>query len=172
MAVEYIDSAMEKLTQAIDKTGLPVNFIFLSDHGMEEVDRERPIRLPKIDTEKMQIVNNGTYTSIFVEDENNIEEIYNYFKKEATDQYAVYLKTEVPEKYCFSDKEDIFQRIGDIVLIAEAPYLITNTKPIAGAHGYLAEDTPNMNTVFMAWGLIFKKGNKSKLSITSIYIRC
>lgn len=161
-SVHYADSAIQKLYEAVEKTGLPVNYVFLSDHGMAEVDRENPIRLPKINPEKMEVVMNGTYTSIFVKEAKDIEEVFQYFQKEATDHYKVYLKSEVPKKYRFSSKEDKHNRIGDIVLIAEAPYYITNQTPIPGAHGYLAEDTPDMETVFMAWGPDIQKGKEIK----------
>ena len=151
-SVQYIDGAIQKLTKAVAKTELPVNFVFLSDHGMTELDRENPIRLPEIDAELMDVVVNGSYTSIFVKKSKNIEEVYRYFQSEVTDQYSVYLKSNVPEKYRFSSKEDKHNRIGDIVLIADAPFYFTNRTPIPGSHGYLAEDTPDMNTVFMAWG--------------------
>lgn len=159
-SVHYADRAIEKLFEAVEKTGLPVNYVFLSDHGMTEVDRENPILLPKIDPEKIEVVVNGTYASIFVKDSKNIKEVFQYFQKAATEQYEVFLKSEVPEKYRFSTKEDIHNRIGDIVLIAKAPYYITNQTPIPGAHGYLAEETSDMNTVFMAWGPDIQKGKQ------------
>lgn len=158
--VHYSDGAIQKLYEAVSKTGLPVNFVFLSDHGMTELDRENPILLPKIDPEKMDVVVNGTYTSIFIKEPNDTQEVLKYFQKEATDQYEVYLKAKVPEKYRFSTKEDKLNRIGDIVLIAEAPYYFTNRTPIPGAHGYLAEDTPDMDTVFMAWGPDIQEGKQ------------
>lgn len=160
VAMNYVDGAVKRLTEAVAKTGLPVNFIFLSDHGMTELDRERPVLLPKIDPDLVDVSVNGSYTSIFVKDKAKIAEVYAYFQKEATDQYQVYKKSEVPSKYRFSDKEDLHNRIGDVVLIAEAPFYFTNRVPIPGSHGYLAEDTPDMNTVFMAWGPNIQKGKQ------------
>src|SRR5690625_5474802 len=73
--VHYSDGAIQKLYEAVSKTGLPVNFVFLSDHGMTELDRENPITLPKIDPKKMDVVVNGTYTSIFVKDSKDTQEV-------------------------------------------------------------------------------------------------
>lgn len=159
-AVQYVDGAIKKLTEAVAKTGLAVNYVFLADHGMTELDRENPIQLPKIDPEVMDVAVNGAYTSIFVKDKKNIEEVYEYFKKEADDRYSVYKKTEVPEKYHFSDKEDRYNRIGDIVLIGEAPNYFTNHIPSPGSHGFHPVDTPDMNTVFMAWGPNIQEGKE------------
>lgn len=160
MAMNYVDQAVKKLTEAVAKTGLPVNFVFLSDHGMTELDRERPIKLPKIDPELMDVSVNGSYTSIFVKDKKHIDEVYAYFQDQVTDQFKVYKKADVPAKYRFSDKEDLHNRIGDIVLIGDAPFYFTNRVPIPGSHGFLAEDTPDMNTVFMAWGPDIQKGKQ------------
>lgn len=162
VAMNYVDGAIKKLSEAVAKTGLPVNYVFLSDHGMTELDRDNPIRLPKIDPELMDVVVNGSYTSIFIKDKKNEEELYRYFQNEATDQYKVYKKAEVPAKYHFSTKEDKHNRIGDLVLIGEAPFYFTNRTPIPGSHGYLPEDTPDMNTVFMAWGPDIQNGKEIK----------
>lgn len=160
--VHYIDGAMKKLYESVEKTGLDVNYIFVSDHGMTDVKIDEPLRLPKIDAEKWQVSVNGTYASIFVNDKKEIKEAYAYFKENATSEYSVYLKTEVPKKYRLSDKEDKLGRIGDVVLIAEAPYYFSNNVPPKGAHGYHPSDTPDMNTVFMAWGPQIKKSKKIK----------
>ena len=56
-AVSFIDSALYKLTEGVKKTGLKnVNYIFLSDHGMTQVDTEHPLGMPAgIDTTKFII---------------------------------------------------------------------------------------------------------------------
>lgn len=38
-AVQLVDSVVYQLTEVVKATGLPVNFIFVSDHGMTSVDR-------------------------------------------------------------------------------------------------------------------------------------
>src|SRR5699024_1665739 len=58
-AVQYIDEGLEKLYKAVQKTKLPVNFVFVSDHGMTILDTENPIKLPKINPEKIEVVSNG-----------------------------------------------------------------------------------------------------------------
>src|SRR5699024_8218269 len=44
-AVKYADATLQKLVEEVEKTDLPVNFIFVSVHGMTTVDVEKPIIL-------------------------------------------------------------------------------------------------------------------------------
>lgn len=155
-AAKFADAAMQQLVEAVSETELPVNYIFVSDHGMTAVDTEQPIIVPKINSEETKIVSSGTYVSIFSKNKKEKDSLYNTLKKESRDtkQFSVYLKEEVPEQYQFSAKEDKHKRIGDIVMIAKAPNYFSRTGRFVspGAHGYLPEDTPDMNTVFLAWG--------------------
>lgn len=151
-AVKFVDNSVKALVEAVQKTELPVNFIFLSDHGMTSIDTENPLRLPKINPELMEVSSSGTYVGIYVKDKSKTEEEFAYFEKNTSPHYKVYLKEDIPEKYVFSAKHDFHNRIGDIVLIAEAPYYFTNNIPRPGGHGYHPDDCPDMNTIFMAWG--------------------
>ena len=64
-AVKMVDSIVYQLTKEVEATGLPVNFIFVSDHGMTAVDRTNPIATPAaIDTAKYIIASSGTMMDI------------------------------------------------------------------------------------------------------------
>ncbi|QNL48635.1 alkaline phosphatase family protein [Olivibacter sp. SDN3] len=157
-AVHFVDSAIYALTTAVKKTGLPVNFVFVSDHGMLNIDNEKPLKLPfNIDTSQVVIANNGTLVNIHVKDKKNITRIYKSIA--ANDEYfSVYLKKTLPSTYHYGKKNDRFNRVGDIVLVANAPYYFANNKPHPGAHGYDPYETPEMNATFIAWGPSFKQG--------------
>lgn len=163
-AVHFVDVSIKQLYRAVQKTGVPVNFIFVADHGMIGLDTDHPLPLPKAKSELVEeIASSGTYASVFVKEKEDIEEVYEAIKKEADEDYQVYRKSEVPEKYLFSDKEDTYNREGDIVLIAEAPYYFSSSGLIPkGSHGYLPEDTPEMKTVFTAWGPNIQKNKEIK----------
>jgi len=163
-AVKFADATVEKLVEAVEETNLPVNYFFVSDHGMTTINRKEPLAVPDLNSDDIEVVVNGTYVSVFIEDENKIEKLFNNLKEEipANKPYAVYLKNQVPKKYRFSTKEDKHHRIGDIVLIAEAPNYFSRYESIfmRGSHGYFPEDTPEMNTVFLAWGPDIKKNKE------------
>lgn len=163
-AVRFVDESIKKLNDEVAKTGLNVNFVFVSDHGMTRIDNENPLKLPiKIDESKMQVASNGSYVSLFVNDKNDIESIYNELKATQNDKFEVYKTTSVPKKYQFDAKNDRYNRIGDIILIAHAPNYFANKNAPKGSHGFYVKETPEMKSTFMAWGPNIKAGKEIKV---------
>ena len=159
-AVKMVDSIVFELTEAVKTTGLPVNFVFVSDHGMTSVDRENPIPMPAaIDPEKFIIPSSGTMVDIQAKDKADIMPLYNELKKTAKD-YDVYLKADVPAELHYSAKDDRMDRIGDIILLPHWPKVFSNRKPGAGYHGFEPLKVKDMHATFMAWGPAFKKNTK------------
>lgn len=157
-AVKMIDSVIYKLTEAVKTTGLPVNYVFVSDHGMTAVDRENPIPTPKeIDMEKFTIPSSGTMMDIQAKDKADILPLYTELKKVAKD-YDVYLKADVPAELHYSAKDDKMNRIGDILLLPHWPRVFSNRKPGAGYHGFEPLKVKDMHATFIAWGPAFKNG--------------
>jgi predicted AlkP superfamily pyrophosphatase or phosphodiesterase len=155
-AVKMVDSAVYALTEAVKTTGLPVNFVFVSDHGMTTVDREHPLTIPAIvDPEKFIIPASGTMVSIHAKNPADIKPLYKQLKKEAVD-YKVYLKQKMPKKYYYGAKVDRMDRIGDILLIPEWPRVFSRGKPGIGHHGFDPLKVKDMQATFFAWGPAFK----------------
>lgn len=169
MAVKRVDSIMQALNEIVDKSGLPVNFVFVSDHGMTAVDTANPIRIPSaIDTSKFIIASMGTMVDIHAKDKKDIRPLYKTLRKEQKG-YTTYLKNKLPRKYFYGRKDDYFNRVGDIILIPDHPYVITNRKPIIGNHGYPAE-LKDMHGIFIAWGPAIKQGvNLKSFQNVSVY---
>ncbi len=168
-AVKMVDSIILALTQAVQQTGLPVNYIFLSDHGMTAVDRENPIPLPKsIDPEKFIIPSSGTMVDIHAKNKADIQPLYQTLKREATD-YDVYLKEEVPAYLHYSASDDRMNRIGDILLLPHWPKVFSNRKPGAGYHGFDPYKVKEMQATFIAWGPAFKQ-NKTIPSFDNVHV--
>ncbi|MEH6308471.1 ectonucleotide pyrophosphatase/phosphodiesterase [Olivibacter sp. CPCC 100613] len=158
-AVHFVDSAVNVLNMAVQQTGLPVNFIFVSDHGMKAIKQNEPLQLPfEVDTTKVTLASNGTLVNIHVKDKKNIPPLYQSIQK--SDKFDVYLSEEVPSRYHYGKKDDQYQRIGDILLFAKAPYYFSNKKPHPGAHGFDPYETREMQATFIAWGPAFKEGLK------------
>jgi len=157
-AVKMVDSIIYKLTETVKSTGLPVNYVFVSDHGMTAVDRENPIPTPKeIDMEKFTIPSSGTMMDIQAKNKADILPLYTELKKVAKD-YDVYLKADVPAELHYSAKDDKLDRIGDILLLPHWPKVFSNRKPGAGYHGFEPLKVKDMHATFLAWGPAFKKG--------------
>jgi predicted AlkP superfamily pyrophosphatase or phosphodiesterase len=159
-AVKMVDSTIYQLTEAVKATGLPVNFIFVSDHGMTSVDRAHPLAMPAaIDPEKFIIPSSGTMVDLHAKNKADIMPVYEELKKSEKD-FKVYLKTEMPEKFHYGAKDDRMDRIGDILLIPEWPKVFSKGTPGIGYHGFDPSVVKDMHATFFAWGPVFKSNMK------------
>jgi predicted AlkP superfamily pyrophosphatase or phosphodiesterase len=157
-AVKMVDSMVYELTKAVKSTGLPVNFIFVSDHGMTAVDRENPIRTPAaIDTGKYIIASSGTMMDIHAKNKADVLPLYKQLK-EAEDGYVAYLKADMPSHLHYNAKDDKMNRVGDILLLPTWPRVFSSRKPGIGHHGFDPSAVKDMHATFIAWGPAFKSG--------------
>lgn len=161
-AVQLIDSSVYAMTQAVAKTGLKVNFIFVSDHGMTAPDIDHPLTIPAaLDTSKYIISGDGILVELYAKDPNTIQKTYEDLKKEANG-YDVYLRVNIPEHYHYSKSDDWHNRIGDILLIPKWPkvFNLYNRRMNIGWHGYDPSTVKDMHATFYAWGPAFKTGTQ------------
>lgn len=157
-AVKMVDAVINQLTKAIKPLGLPVNYIFVSDHGMTAVDRDHPIATPKsIDTAKYAIASSGTMMDIHAKNKQEIRPLYETLKRQEGTDYKAYLKTEMPAHFHYNANDDRLNRIGDILLVPEWPRVFSSRKPGMGYHGFDPLQVKDMHATFIAWGPAFKK---------------
>lgn len=159
--VHFVDDAMGELTKAVKATGLNVNFIFVSDHGMTKIDTEHPVRIPAaIDTSKFTVSGDGTIVELYAKDKGAITSTYDQLKKEADTykDYKVYLSQDVPAYLHYNKSDDRFNRIGDILLIPNWPkvFNLNNRRLSPGTHGFDPTVVKDMHATFFAWGPAFK----------------
>ncbi len=161
-AVQYVDKAMEDLYEIIKNSNLPINLIIVSDHGMIEINQDMPLKLPiEINDDELDVVVNGVYISLFAKDQKYIDQYYKNLKRAVNNDFMeVYLADEVPEELNFNKKNDNLNRIGDIVVVAKAPYYFTNNTPPVGSHGYDPKKVKEMHSIFLAYGPNFVKNAK------------
>ncbi|MCS4237104.1 putative AlkP superfamily pyrophosphatase or phosphodiesterase [Myroides gitamensis] len=169
-AVQYVDEAMEKLYTLVKDSGLPINLVIVSDHGMLELDQKTLLKLPfEVDEKEMAVASNGTYVSLFIKDSKKIKTWYDKIKKSIDPKLMeVHLKDNLPQEYHFGSKDDRYNRVGDIVLTAHAPYYFTN-RPLAGSHGFDPAKVKEMHALFMAVGPNIKEKNTVK-SFENVHI--
>lgn len=169
-AVQYVDEAMEKLYTLVKDSGLPINLVIVSDHGMLELDQKTLLKLPfEVDEKEMAVASNGTYVSLFIKDPKKIKTWYDKIKKSIDPKLMeVHLKDNLPQEYHFGSKDDRYNRVGDIVLTAHAPYYFTN-RPLAGSHGFDPAKVKEMHALFMAVGPNIKEKNTVK-SFENVHI--
>jgi predicted AlkP superfamily pyrophosphatase or phosphodiesterase len=159
-AVLEIDRLMGYLLEKMDQTGLSesTNLIILSDHGMADLSEERVIFLEELINLNDVDVMDWTPVAMLRPKEGKKEEVYRALK-ENEQNYSVYLKEEMPERYHFKNH----YRIPEIIMIADPGYTITNrsffeTRGIlAATHGF-DNRSDEMKTFFAAKGPAFKQG--------------
>jgi len=156
-AAHFVDSSVQALYTEVQKTGLPVNFVFVSDHGMMNIYPDGDISMPAgLDTSKFRVVSSTTIAFLYAKNKNDVKDTYQKLKAEAKN-YEVYLADEMPAKWHFDKANDNFGRIGDIILVPHPKYgfRFTSKKLPIGNHGY-DNDYPEMHATFYAWGPAFK----------------
>src|SRR5882724_9594454 len=160
-AVHFVDESIGKLVSAVDSLHLNVNFIFLSDHGMISLDTVSTLSLPAaVDTNKFTVLPALSLLHLYAKDTNDVQSTYEALKKEAKD-YDVYLTTNTPARWHYSKKEDVYNRLGNILLVPHPPkaFNIRNRHVPAAEHGY-DPSIPEMRASFYAWGPAFAQHKK------------
>lgn len=160
-AVQVVDDAVGKLMAVTEQTGLPINFIVLSDHGMTAVANENTIPLPKaIDLNHFIVPPGNAILHLYAKEDKYIKPTYKALKAEAKD-YDVYLSKNIPKAWHYNKKEDTYNRVGDMILVPHLPrvFSINNIKPEKGQHGFNPA-IRDMHAIFYASGPNFKSGLK------------
>ena len=174
-AVKLVDNAIGNLVEKVNQLGLKnVNFIFVSDHGMIKVDKENPLSIPEmlLNKERFDIYNSQTLLRVVVKNPNEIKAVYHQLKATKTGDYKVILTKRFPRKLHYGTKDDKYNRIGQILLVPNAPkiFLEKGKSTSVGKHGYNPRITPEMKAVFYAWGDVFKNNLEiSEFSNVNIY---
>ncbi|MEC5157939.1 alkaline phosphatase family protein [Chryseobacterium sp. MP_3.2] len=164
-AVRLVDDAIGSLVKKVKDLGLEdVNLVFVSDHGMIKVDTERPLEIPKIlfNKERFDFYNAQTLLRVVVKNPAEVKSVYKELKKNRTADYDVILTKRFPRKLNFAQRNDRFGRIGQIVLVPNAPkiFLEKGKKTSHGKHGYSPYKVSEMKAVFVASGPAFKSNKK------------
>jgi predicted AlkP superfamily pyrophosphatase or phosphodiesterase len=162
-AVHYVDESVAKLVQTIDSLNLPVSYIFVSDHGMTDIDTLNTLTIPKtIDTSRFVITNSLSIVHMYAKNAADILPAYQELKSAAKD-YEVYLATNLPLRWHYSKRDDRYNRIGDIVLVSYPPKVFNlNGRHLNPAtHGF-DPALSVMHATFYAWGPAFKSNLKIK----------
>lgn len=164
-AVRLVDDAVGNLINKVNELGLKnVNYIFVSDHGMIQVDIDNPLEIPEMlfDKARFDFYNAQTLMRVVVKNPAEIKSVYKELRKNKTSDYDVFLNKKFPKKLNFSLKDDRYNRIGQIILVPKAPkiFLEKGKKTSLGKHGYSPYEVPEMKATFIACGPAFKNDKK------------
>ncbi|MFI2743956.1 ectonucleotide pyrophosphatase/phosphodiesterase [Zhouia sp. PK063] len=155
-AVQYVDQQIGALREGLKNLNLPVYLIVTSDHGMDNVSHLINIH-DYVNVDKTQFYG-GPVAMIYTKDTIETNLLYNKLSKQTI--FKVYKKADVPNYLNFNNGN----RIGDLVLIADAPYTIINStteksrlEKLGGTHGYDPFENKNMGAIFYIEGPNIKK---------------
>jgi len=160
-AVQFVDNAIGKMVASVGALQLPVNFIFVADHGMTIVDTLQGLLLPSVvDTSKFIIPNSDALVQLYAKDKKDVLPTFEKLKADAKD-YDVYLTTNVPERWHYNKSDDVFNRLGDIIMVPHLPkvFNLRGKHITPGKHGF-DPALPDMHASFFAWGPAFKQNQK------------
>jgi alkaline phosphatase D len=151
-AVRKMDAIVGKLRAALDATGLPIDLVIVSDHGMVKSEGDWIDLSEFADLKNFDAVGDLLYGKT----EEDRARVYNQLKK-ASSQFVVYRRKDVPASLHYNENP----REGDPVVIATGPYAIRANAPLTtqsshppttGMHGFDPHLLPQMKASFFAAG--------------------
>jgi predicted AlkP superfamily pyrophosphatase or phosphodiesterase len=150
-AIAKVDALIGKLKEGLDTTGLPIDLVVVSDHGMAKVQGD----WITLDTfADLSGVETAGFL-LYAKSDTDAERVYNQLKK-ASSQFVVYRRKDFPAELNYRDNA----RIGDPVILPTGPFIIRAHAPPAGKpdgapvgmHGYDPHKMPQMKASFFAAG--------------------
>jgi alkaline phosphatase D len=147
-----VDALVGKLKAALDSTGLPIDLVVVSDHGMAKSEGGWVTLDQFADLKGFETDGSLLYGTT----EEDRARVYNQLKK-ASSQFVVYRLKNVPADLNYSQNP----REGDPVVVATGPYAIrahapaagkSDHPPTVGMHGFDPRKVPEMKASFFAAG--------------------
>ncbi|WP_143106335.1 alkaline phosphatase family protein [Pustulibacterium marinum] len=168
-AVQKVDEQIGALREEIKKSGLPVYLIVTSDHGMDDVNQLINLH-DYIEIDENEFFA-GPVAMIYTKDESEKDKLYETLSQQT--EFKTYKQENVPNYLNFKNND----KIGDLVLIAEAPKTIvysqtekTTKKKPGGMHGYDPFFNQNMGAIFYVEGPNIKKNyTQSAVENVNVY---
>jgi alkaline phosphatase D len=151
-AIKKVDELIGTLKAGLDKTGLPIDLVVVSDHGMAKVEGGWITLDQFADLKDFETAG----ALLYGKTEEDRARVYNQLKK-ASSQFVVYRRKDVPAGLNFNQNP----REGDPVVIATGPYAIRahgppagreDRPPTLGMHGFDPHRLPAMKASFFAAG--------------------
>lgn len=156
-ALPKADALLGSLLDGIDASGLAVNLIVVSDHGMYPITAALDSVIPTSSLgipEGVRTVVSSTLVQLYVDDTALLAETYAALKPLGRN-FEVYLKQETPAHWHYRAHPDT----GEILLAAEPGHIFSD-RPLSstiGVHGYDPGVT-EMHAIFYAWGPRIRAG--------------
>jgi len=152
VAVLKMDKLIGKLEKALKTTGLPIDLVVVSDHGMAKVEGGW------VTLDEFADLSGFENAGILLYGKTEEGRARAYAKlKQASSQFTAYRRKDVPAGLHYNENS----REGDPIVIATGPYAIRAHKPAdgkpdkapeTGMHGFDPHRIPEMKAIFFAAG--------------------
>ncbi|NJB70687.1 putative AlkP superfamily pyrophosphatase or phosphodiesterase [Saonia flava] len=163
-ALYKLDKNLGDLIKGVNKTGLPVNIMIVSDHGMANVKTTNFIPIEEVLNDTMfSVIDNGAILNVHPKEGVLIDSVYQYLKQKEKN-FKVYKTKDTPGFEYVPENKDW----GAIQIIPDFGYYFLRNKIIEsrkkslnttfGIHGYDPK-YKEMHGIFYANGPSFKKGH-------------
>jgi alkaline phosphatase D len=157
-AALQMDALVGKLRAALATTGLPIDLVVVSDHGMAKseggwINLDEFADLSAFDT---------VGDLLYGKTEEDRDRVYNQLKR-VSSQFIVYRRKDVPARLNYNQNP----REGDPIIVATGPFAIrahppaageTSRPPNLGMHGFDPHLLPEMKASFFAAGPDLRAG--------------
>jgi len=158
-AIFDLDENLGDLFKGAAATGLPINIIIVSDHGMTPLLSSNFIPMENIENNNLFLaINNGAIVNIHPKKDIQIDSVFQYLKQKE-DNFKVYKTENTPEFEYIPKNKDW----GAIQIIPKIGYYFSSrrrtespTITTTGVHGY-DPNFKDMHGIFYANGPAFKK---------------
>jgi predicted AlkP superfamily pyrophosphatase or phosphodiesterase len=161
-ALFNLDKNLGDLFKGVAATGLPVNIIIVSDHGMADLYTSNFIPIDAIQNDNLfTLVDNGAIVNVYPKNNAQLDSVFQFLKQQEH-HFKVY-KTENTPGFEYIPKN---KNWGSIQIIPDVGYYFSsserieatnkNQKSIIGVHGYNTTNK-DMHGIFYANGTAFKK---------------
>ncbi len=162
-----LDSLLGVLMMRTRETGLAINVILTSDHGMSELTASEStyLFLPELVgiSDDFKVINGGTQLHIYSNSAGSVDSLYHTLRTHSNG-FAVWRRQDFPASWNYDHP-----RAGDIILAAEPGKIIVSASRENflknmqagrrfGAHGYDPAIVPDMTGIFYAQGPNIQKG--------------
>ena len=158
-----LDKHLGDLFKGINATGLPVNIIIVSDHGMAPMEASKYLPIEAIENNTLYTtINNGAIANIHPKETISVDDVYTYLKGKQ-ENFKVYKTADTPG----FEKIPKSKNWGELQVLPDTGYYFSTQKRIElssqsdnktfGVHGYDPE-LKDMHGIFYANGPAFKKG--------------
>lgn len=149
-AVHRIDDQLKSLYDQVSDLKLPVNFIYVSDHGMTKIKKNIFLEHYIKDLDGIKMQERGAFAHLYIKDPVKLKNTFNILKK--SKEMSVYRQKDIPKSYGY----DNFDRIGDLVLVMKPGHYLRKkvSKKIitGGTHGHDTKESSDMMGIFYAIG--------------------